>query len=396
MNIHEYQAKQILKDFQVHVPCDIVACTPEEAVIAAQKIEADTGIGKWAIKAQVHAGGRGKAGGVKIAASLEEVKEMSTQILGMTLVNHQTGPQGKYVRKVLISPNIYYEGESPIREFYIGILLDRSTGRNIIMYSPDGGVDIEEVAAKNPERIFKEEINPALGLCDFQARTIAFNLGLEGKAFKSMIPFIKALYNAYIGCDASLLEINPTLKSSDDQIIAADAKIQLDDNALFRHPQYADMLDKHEEDPAELEANEHHLNFVKLDGNVGCMVNGAGLAMGTMDMINLSGGKPANFLDIGGGANAVRVEKAFNIILKDDNVRAILINIFGGIVRCDRVAAGIIEAYNKLGNIKVPVIVRLQGTNATEAKHLIQNSGLQVHTAITLEEAAQKIKEVLK
>ncbi len=396
MNIHEYQAHEILSAYQVTIPGGIPCSSIEEALEAAQRISDRTGREQWVIKAQVHAGGRGKAGGVKLANTLQEVKEAASQILGMTLVNQQTGPQGKFVRKIFVAPNVYYSGESPLQEFYMSILLDRKTGRNIVMYSPDGGVDIEEVAATKPERIFKEEINPALGLCDHQCRTIAYNLGLEGEAFKSMLTFVRGLYNAYIGSDASLLEINPTLKTSDNIIIAADAKIQLDDNALFRHPHLQEMLDEHEEDPAELEAHKHGLNFVKLDGNVGCMVNGAGLAMGTMDMIKMSGGKPANFLDIGGGANAERVEKAFNIILQDEHVKAILINIFGGIVRCDRVAEGIIEAYKKVGGINIPVIVRLQGTNAQEAKELINNSDLQVISATTLKEAALKIKEVIQ
>jgi succinyl-CoA synthetase beta subunit len=395
MNIHEYQGKQILKQFGVSVPSGEVAHTPEEAYEAAQRIKAETGAVTWAVKAQIHAGGRGKGGGVKIAKSLEEVKAHAKAILGMTLVTHQTGPEGKVVHKVLIEQGIYYPGESEPQEFYMSVLLNRETGRNIIMYSTEGGMDIETVAEKTPHLIFKEEIDPASGILPFQARCIAFNLGLSGKAFKEMVKFVTSLYKAFEQSDASLFEINPVFKTSDNRIMAADAKVNLDDNALYRHSDYAAMRDFNEEDPTEVEAGKYNLNFIKLDGNVGCMVNGAGLAMATMDIIKLSGGEPANFLDVGGTANAQTVEAGFRIILKDPNVRAILINIFGGIVRCDRVAEGVVEAYRTIGQIDIPVIVRLQGTNAEEAKVLIDHSGLEVHSAITLQEAAQKVSELV-
>jgi succinyl-CoA synthetase beta subunit len=395
MNIHEYQGKQILKQFGVSTPSGEVAATPEEAVEAARKIKAETGSDTWAVKAQIHAGGRGKGGGVKIARSLEEVRSHAESILGMTLVTHQTGPEGKLVGKVLVEQGIYYPGESEPQEFYMSVLLNRQTGKNIIMYSTEGGMDIETVAEKTPHLIFKEEIDPRVGIQAFQTRRIAFNLGLSGQAFKEMCKFAGALYQAYEKSDASLFEINPVFKTSDNHIMAADAKVNLDDNALFRHPDYAAMRDLNEEDPAEIEAGEFNLNFIKLDGNVGCMVNGAGLAMATMDIIKLSGGEPANFLDVGGTANAQTVEAGFRIILKDPSVKAILINIFGGIVRCDRVAEGVVEAYHSIGKIDIPVIVRLQGTNAEEAKVLIDNSGLEVHSAITLEEAAGKVKELV-
>ena len=395
MNIHEYQGKQILKQFGVAVPSGSVATTSEEAVEAARKIQAETGAGTWAVKAQIHAGGRGKGGGVKIAKTLEEIKEHADNILGMTLVTHQTGPAGKLVGKVLVEQGIYYPGESDPQEFYMSVLLNRQTGKNIIMYSTEGGMDIETVAEKTPHLIFREEIDPATGIQAFQTRRIAFNLGLSGQAFKEMCKFAAALYTAYLNSDASLFEINPVFKTSDNHIMAADAKVNLDDNALFRHPDYAAMRDLTEEDPAEVEADEYNLNFIKLDGNVGCMVNGAGLAMATMDIIKLSGGEPANFLDVGGTASAETVEAGFRIILKDPSVKAILINIFGGIVRCDRVAEGVVEAYRSIGKIEIPVIVRLQGTNAEEAKVLIDNSGLEVHSAITLQEAAGKVKELV-
>ena len=395
MNIHEYQAKETLKKFGVAIQEGIVAETPEEAVEAAKKLTEQTGTQWWVIKAQIHAGGRGKGGGVKLAKSLDEVKEIASQIIGMTLVTPQTGPEGKLVRKVLVAQDVYYPGESEPAEFYMSVLLNRSTGRNIIMYSTEGGMDIEEVVEKTPHLIFKEEIDPKVGLMPFQARKIAFNLGLSGKAFKEMTKFVSALYKAYEATDSSLFEINPVLKTSDDRIIAVDAKVNLDDNALFRHPDLAAMRDLNEEDPIEVEADQAGLNYVKLDGNVGCMVNGAGLAMATMDMIKLYGGEPANFLDVGGTADAARVEKAFRIILKDPNVKAILVNIFGGIVRCDRVAQGIVDAYKNIGDIPVPIIVRLQGTNAEEAKKLIDESGLKVLSAVELKEAAEKVKEVL-
>jgi len=395
MNIHEYQGKQILKQFGVSVPSGMVAFTPAEAVEGAKKIKAETGAETWAVKAQIHAGGRGKGGGVKIAKSLEEVEKYAKEILGMTLVTHQTGPEGKLVGKVLVEQGIFYPGESDPQEFYMSVLLNRESGKNIIMYSTEGGIDIETVAEKTPHLIFKEELDPGAGIQGFQARRIAFNLGLSGQAFKQMSKFAIALYTAYEKSDASMFEINPVFKTSDNQIMAADAKVNIDDNALFRHTDYAAMRDLNEEDPAEVEAGKFNLNFIKLDGNVGCMVNGAGLAMATMDIIKLSGGEPANFLDVGGTANAETVEAGFRIILKDPSVKAILINIFGGIVRCDRVAEGVVEAYRTIGQIDIPVIVRLQGTNAEEAKVLIDNSGLEVHSAITLEEAAGKVKELV-
>lgn len=396
MNIHEYQGKSILKSFGVGIQEGIVADTADQAVDAAKELSSQTGTQWWVVKAQIHAGGRGKGGGVKLAKSLEEVKEKAGNIIGMNLVTPQTGPQGKLVRKVLIAQDVYYPGPSPTKEFYVSVLLNRQTGRNIIMYSTEGGMDIEEVAAKTPHLIHKEEVDPGVGLQAFQARKIAFNLGLSGEAFKQMTKFITNLYKAYDSIDASLFEINPVLKTSDDKIIAVDAKVNFDENGLFRHPDYLAMRDTNEEDPTEVEAGEHNLNYVKLDGNVGCMVNGAGLAMATMDIIKLAGGEPANFLDVGGTANAARVEQAFRIILKDPNVKAILVNIFGGIVRCDRVAQGIVDAYKNIGSIKVPIIVRLQGTNSEEAKKIIDQSGLKVYSAIQLKEAADLVNEVLK
>jgi succinyl-CoA synthetase beta subunit len=395
MNIHEYQGKSILKQFGVSVPMGIVAETTEEAVSAAKEILKSINVETWAVKAQIHAGGRGKGGGVKIAKSLDEVKSYAEQILGMNLVTHQTGPEGKLVRKVLIEQSIFYPGESSVEEYYMSVLLNRSTGRNIIMYSTEGGMDIETVAEKTPHLIFKEEVDPSVGIQAFQARKIAFNLGLSGKAFKEMVKFVTSLYKAYEKSDASLFEINPVFKTSDNLVMAADAKVNLDDNALYRHPEYETMRDLYEEDPSEVEASKYNLNFVKLDGNVGCMVNGAGLAMATMDTIKLSGGDPANFLDVGGTANAETVEAGFRIILQEPNVKAILINIFGGIVRCDRVAQGVVDAYKSIGNISVPVIVRLQGTNAEGGKKLIDESGLKVHSAITLQEAADLVNQIL-
>jgi succinyl-CoA synthetase beta subunit len=395
MNLHEYQGKSILKSFGVAIQEGIVADTPEQAVEAAKKLNAETGTEWFVVKAQIHAGGRGKGGGVKIAKSLEEVKSISNDILGMHLITPQTSAEGKLVSKVMICQDVYYPGESEVSEFYMSVLLNRATGRNMIMYSTEGGMDIETVAEETPHLLFTEEIDPKVGLQGFQARKIAFNLGLSGKAFKQMSKFVFALVKAYEGSDSEMFEINPVFKTSDDLIIAVDAKVTLDDNALFRHKDYAEMRDKSEEDPTEVEASEHELNYVKLDGNVGCMVNGAGLAMATMDIIKLSGGDPANFLDVGGTADAARVEKAFRIILKDPNVKAILVNIFGGIVRCDRVAQGVIDAYKNIGDINVPIIVRLQGTNAVEAKKLIDESGLKVHSAVQLFEAADKVKEVL-
>ena len=396
MNLHEYQGKEILSSFGVDVQNGIVANNSDEAVSAAEKLTADTGTSWYVIKAQIHAGGRGKGGGVKLAKSLDDVRSLSEQIIGMQLITPQTPPEGKKVNKVLIAEDVYYPGDSEPKEFYISVLLNRSTGNNMIMYSTEGGMDIEAVAEKTPELIFTEEIDPAHGLQGFQARNVAFNLGLSGVAFKGMVKFITALYDAYVGADASLFEINPVLKTSDDKIIAVDAKVTLDDNALFRHKEYAELRDLSEENTTEVEAREVGLNYVALDGNVGCMVNGAGLAMATMDLIKQSGGSPANFLDVGGTADAARVETAFRLILKDPNVAAILVNIFGGIVRCDRVAQGIVDAYKNMGDaIDVPIIVRLQGTNADIAKKLIDDSGLNVLSAIAFEEAAQKVQEAL-
>ena len=395
MNIHEYQGKQILKSFGVAIQEGIVAETPDQAVEAAKELKSKFGSDFVVIKAQIHAGGRGKGGGVKVAKNLDEVKEKSTAILGMQLVTPQTGPKGKKVNKVLIAQDVYYPGPNPTKEFYMSVLLDRGRGRNIIMYTTEGGMDIEEVAEKTPHLIWKEEIDPKVGLKDFQCRKIAFNLGLSGTSFKEMTKFVSSLYKAYESIDASLFEINPCLKTADDKIIAVDAKVSFDGNGLYRHPDYEAMRDLSEEDPTEVEAKNAELNYVKLDGNVGCMVNGAGLAMATMDIIKLSGGDPANFLDVGGTANAERVEKAFRIILKDPNVKAILVNIFGGIVRCDRVAQGIVDAYKNMGTIHVPIIVRLQGTNAEEAKKIIDASGLKVFSAIQLQEAADLVSKVL-
>ncbi|MDY0199489.1 MAG: ADP-forming succinate--CoA ligase subunit beta [Bacteroidales bacterium] len=394
MNIHEYQAKELLKKAGVSVPLGKAVFTDDEAVEAAQDIINKTGTNAIAVKAQIHAGGRGKGGGVKIANNLNEVREYAKNILGMTLVTHQTGPDGKLVRKLLVEQGIYYPGPSPIKEFYVSILLNRSTGRNMVLYSTEGGMDIEAVAAKTPHLIFKEDIHP-MGIQPFQARRIAFNLGLDGKAYSQMVKFITSLYKAYIEYDATLFEINPVFKTSDDLIFAADAKVDLDDNALFKHPDLLNLRDIDEENPAEVEASASNLNFVKLDGNVGCMVNGAGLAMATMDIIKLSGGEPANFLDVGGSANATTVAAGFRIILKDPAVKAILINIFGGIVRCERVAQGVVDAYREIGHMPVPVIVRLQGTNAQEGKDLIDNSGLKVHTAISLQEAADLVSKMV-
>ena len=395
MNLHEYQGKEILNSFGVRIQRGIVASTPEEAVAAAKQLNEETGTSWWVVKAQVHAGGRGKGGGVKLAKSLDDVKNIANDILGMHLVTPQTSAEGKLVHHVLIAEDVYYPGESETSEYYISVLLNRSTGRNMIMYSTEGGMDIEEVADKTPHLIFTEEIDPKVGLQGFQCRKIAFNLGLSGTAFKEMTKFVSALYAAYDGIDAALFEINPVLKTSDDKILAVDSKVALDGNALYRHKDYAALRDKREEDPTEVEAGEYGLNFVKLDGNVGCMVNGAGLAMATMDIIKQAGGNPANFLDVGGTADAARVEQAFRIIMKDEGVKAILVNIFGGIVRCDRVAQGVVDAYKNIGEINIPIIVRLQGTNAVEAKKLIDESGLKVISAILLQEAADKVKEVL-
>ena len=395
MNIHEYQAKDILKDNGVPIAAGYVAETIDEAIDAANKLKEETGAEAWVIKAQIHAGGRGKGGGVKLAKSIDEVKEHAGNIIGMQLVTPQTGAEGKKVHKVLVGADVYYPGESEPSEIYMSCLLNRQTGRNIIMYSTEGGMDIEAVAEKTPHLIFKEEIDPKVGLQGFQCRKIAFNLGLSGDAFKNMTKFVAVLYKAYENSDASMLEINPVLKTSDNKILAVDAKLNLDDNALYRHPDFPELRDESEEDPMEVEASKSNLNYVKLDGNVGVMVNGAGLAMATMDMIKLSGGEPANFLDVGGTANAETVEAGFRLILKDPNVKAILLNIFGGIVRCDRVAQGVVDAYKNIGNIPVPIIVRLQGTNAEEAKRIIDESGLEVRSAIVLKEAAEQVQAAL-
>jgi succinyl-CoA synthetase beta subunit len=396
MNLHEYQGKNILSQFGVKIQRGIVASTSEEAVAVAKQLNQETGTDWFVVKAQVHAGGRGKGGGVKLAKSIDEVKLISDQILGMQLVTPQTSSEGKTVYQVLIAEDVYYPGPTETDEFYMSVLLNRSTGKNMIMYSTEGGMDIETVAEQTPHLIFNEEIDPATGLLPFQARRIAFNLGLSGAAFKDMTRFVSSLYTAYIKSDASLFEINPVLKTSDEKIMAVDAKVTIDDNALFRHKDYLDLRDKREENPVEVEASEMGLNYVDLDGNVGCMVNGAGLAMATMDLIKQAGGDPANFLDVGGTADASRVEAAFRIILKDPAVKAILINIFGGIVRCDRVAQGIVDAYKNMGDsIKVPIIVRLQGTNADIAKELIDSSGLDVESAVEFQEAADKVQAVL-
>jgi succinyl-CoA synthetase beta subunit len=395
MNLHEYQGKEILNSFGVRIQRGIVAQNAQEAVTAAKQLTEETGTGWHVIKAQVHAGGRGKGGGVKLAKNLQEVEQIAGQIIGMNLVTPQTSAEGKKVHQVLVAEDVYYPGPSETSEFYMSVLLNRGTGKNMIMYSTEGGMDIETVAEETPHLIFTEEIDPAVGLMPFQARRVAFNLGLTGAAFKDMTKFVTALYTAYIKSDASLFEINPVLKTSDDKIMAVDAKVTIDDNALFRHKDYVALRDIREENPIEVEAKEVGLNYVDLDGNVGCMVNGAGLAMATMDLIKQAGGEPANFLDVGGTADAARVETAFKIILKDPNVKAILINIFGGIVRCDRVAQGVIDAYKNMGSVPVPIIVRLQGTNADIAKDLIDNSGLDVLSATEFQEAADKVHEVL-
>ncbi len=402
MNLHEYQGKSILQKYGVTVQRGVVVEKVEDAVAAAKKLTEDTGTSWYVVKAQIHAGGRGKgvveetgSHGVVLAKGIDQVEEKVKGILGGHLETAQTNGKGKLVSKVLLAEDVYYPGEAETEEFYMSVLLDRERGRNTIMYSTEGGMDIETVAHDTPHLIFKEEIDPRVGIQGFQARKIAFNLGLSGEAFKQMTKFVVNLYKAYEGCDAAMFEINPVLKTSDNKVIAVDAKVTLDGNGLYRHPEYLEMRDTSEEDPMDVEAGEAGLNFVKLDGNVACMVNGAGLAMATMDIIKYSGGNPANFLDVGGTADAERVEKAFHIILKDTNVKAILINIFGGIVRCDRVAQGVVDAYKNIGNIPVPIIVRLQGTNAEAAKKLIDESGLNVHSAVLLQEAADKVKEVL-
>ena len=395
MNLHEYQGKEILSTFGVKIQKGIVVSSPEEAVAAAKTLTEETGTGWHVLKAQVHAGGRGKGGGVKLAKNLEEVETIAGQIIGMQLITPQTSAEGKKVHQILVAEDVYYPGETETSEFYISVLLNRTTGRNMIMYSTEGGMDIETVAEETPHLIFTEEIDPATGMLPFQARRVAFNLGLSGAAFKDMTKFVSALYKAYDKSDASLFEINPVLKTSDNKILAVDAKVTIDDNALFRHKDYLELRDIREENPIEVEADALGLNYVDLEGNVGCMVNGAGLAMATMDLIKQAGGEPANFLDVGGTADASRVEAAFQIILKDPEVKAILINIFGGIVRCDRVAQGVIDAYKNMGTINVPIIVRLQGTNADIAKELIDNSGLDVQSAVEFQEAADKVQAVL-
>jgi succinyl-CoA synthetase beta subunit len=403
MNIHEYQAKEILKTFGVTIQNGVVAGSPEEAVAAAKQMQEASGQQWVVIKSQIHAGGRGKGKisgseqrGVALAKNLDQVKEISFNLLGNVLVTVQTGPKGKKVNQVLVAEDVYYPGASEPKEYYMSVLLDRQTSQNVIIYTTEGGMDIEEVAEHHPEKIHREWVDPLTGLRDFQARKIAYNLGLSGQANKEMVKFVKALYAAYDASDAAMFEINPVLKTSDDKILAVDAKVDIDENALYRHAAIAELRDESEEDPTEVEAKKSNLNYVKLDGNVGCMVNGAGLAMATMDIIKLSGGEPANFLDVGGTANAKTVEAGFRIILSDPNVKAILVNVFGGIVRCDRVAQGIVDAYNNIGNIPVPIIVRLQGTNAEEAKKLIDESGLKVFSAIQLKDAAELVKQVIK
>jgi succinyl-CoA synthetase beta subunit len=402
MNLHEYQAKELLKQNGAAIQEGYVAETPTEAVEAAKKLKELYNSDWVVVKSQIHAGGRGKGviegteqRGVALAKNIDKVNEIATNILGNVLVTKQTGPAGRMVRKILIAQDVYYPGDSEPKEFYFSILLDRGTSKNVIIYSTEGGMDIEEVAEHTPDKVLKEWVDPKVGLQDFQCRKIAFNLGLSGTAFKDMLKFTKAAYNAYINSDAAMVEINPLLKTSDNKIIAVDGKISIDDNSLYRHADLAALKDNFEQDPTEIEAEQADLNYVKLDGNVGCMVNGAGLAMATMDIIKLSGGDPANFLDVGGTANAERVEKAFRIILKDPNVKAILVNIFGGIVRCDRVAQGIVDAYKSIGNIPVPIIVRLQGTNAEEGKRIIDESGLKVRGAIQLKEAAEEVSKAL-
>jgi len=396
MNLHEYQGKEILNSFGVTIQRGIVASNPEDAVIAAIKLSNDTGTSWFVIKAQVHAGGRGKGGGVKIAKNIDEVREISSQIIGMNLVTPQTSASGKKVHQVLIAEDVYYPGDSEIQEFYMSVLLNRQTSKNMIMYSTEGGVDIESVAEKTPHLIHTVDIDPESGLSNEEACKIADNLGLNGNAHNQMVEFVRSLYNAYNKSDSSLFEINPVIKTSDDKILAVDAKVTIDDNSLFRHEDYLKLRDIREENPIEVEAKKAGLNYVDLDGNVGCMVNGAGLAMATMDLIKQAGGDPANFLDVGGTADSERVETAFRIILKDPNVKAILVNIFGGIVRCDRVANGIVDAYkNMKDTISIPIIVRLQGTNSEIAKQIIDSSGLNFFSATEFKEAADKVQEVL-
>jgi len=396
MNLHEYQAKELLSSNGVPIQRGQMVSKTSDVETAAEKLKGETGTEFFVVKAQIHAGGRGKGGGVKLAKNIDELKQYSSSILGMMLKTPQTPKEGKLVKKILITEDVYYPGPNDHSEFYVSLLLNRVSSKLMIMYSTEGGVDIEAVAENTPHLIFYEEINPAIGLMPNQARKVAFNLGLSGDAYKNMVRFISSLYNSYLKCDASLLEINPVLKTSDNKIIAVDAKMVLDDNAIFRHKSFEDYRDESEENPVETQARAVGLNYVDLDGNIGCMVNGAGLAMATMDLIKQSGGDPANFLDVGGTADADRVEVAFNLILQDPKVKAVLINIFGGIVRCDRVANGIVQAYkNMKDNIKVPIIVRLQGTNSVEAKKIIDNSGLQIYSAASFSNLTDRIKEVL-
>ena len=397
MNLHEYQAKEILNGFGVRIQRGYVASNPDIAVEKAKQLNQETGTDFFVIKAQVHAGGRGKGGGVKLAKSIDDVYEISDKIIGMNLITPQTSAEGKKVHQVLVAEDVYYPGDSEVEEYYISVLLNRSTAKNMIMYSTEGGMDIETVAENTPDLIHTLDVCPKKGLTDSNAKEIASNLKLQGNAKEEMIQFVKSLYEAYDNSDSSLFEINPVIKTSDDKILAVDAKVTIDDNALFRHPDYAEMRDVREENPIEVEAKEVGLNYVDLDGNVGCMVNGAGLAMATMDLIKQAGGEPANFLDVGGTADSERVETAFRIIMKDPDVKAILINIFGGIVRCDRVANGIVDACkNMKDDISVPIIVRLEGTNSKIAKDIIDSSGLNFHSAVEFKEAADKVQKVLE
>ena len=397
MNLHEYQAKELLNTYGVPIQRGYTLSDIKDLDYVSKKLSTETGTKFFVVKAQIHAGGRGKGGGVKVAKNTDELKSYSSSILGMMLKTPQTSKEGKLVNKILIAEDVYYPGENKHEEFYVSILLNRSSSKVMIMYSTEGGVDIESVAENTPNLIFYEEVNPSIGLMPNQARKVAFNLGLSGVSLKNMIKFISSLYDAYIKSDASLLEINPVLKTSDNKIIAVDSKMVIDDNSIFRHNSYADLRDESEENPVETEARSVGLNYVDLDGNIGCMVNGAGLAMATMDLIKQSGGEPANFLDVGGTADADRVEVAFKLILQDPKVKAVLVNIFGGIVRCDRVAKGIVQAYkNMKDQIKVPIIVRLEGTNSKEAKKIIDDSGLQIFSASSFSNVTEIIKEVLK
>ncbi len=385
MKIHEYQGKEILRKYNVAMPQGAVAFSADEAATVAQRL----GGSVWVVKAQIHAGGRGKGGGVKIAKSIAEVKSLASQILGMRLITHQTGPEGRIVKRLLIE-----QGIDIAKEMYVGVTLDRTTGTNVLMVSTEGGVEIEKVAAESPEKIVKEHVDPSVGLQQFQARKLAFALGLSGDAFKNGVKFLLALYKAYDASDASLAEINPLVITKGGDVLALDAKINFDDNALYRHPEFAELRDLDEEEPLEIEASKSNLNYIKLDGNVGCMVNGAGLAMATMDIIKLAGGEPANFLDVGGGANAQTVENGFKIILADKNVKAILINIFGGIVRCDRVATGVVEAAKKV-EVMIPIVIRLAGTNADLAAEILKKSGMSFLVAENLKDAAEKVTNAL-